>query len=185
MLADALQKRGAGGFACQAVAILILLAPGCRDREKITVGQTEEEALRLASVVHVADPRSASQLVSGFYDIEQNAWRWTAGQFTVLLRPPRNAVQKGAVLKLKFSVPEPVLAKLKTISLSASLGGLDLSPETYTQAGEFTYSRDVSGAVLAGDAVKVDFSLDKSLPPNAVDQRELGVIVSNVGLEPK
>ena len=129
--------------------------------------------------------RSASQLVSGFYDIEQNSWRWTARQFSVLLRPPRNAVQKGGVLKLKFSVPGPVLAKLKALSLSASLGGLDLSPETYTQAGEFTYSRDVSGAVLAGDAVKVDFSLDKALPPDAVDQRELGVIVSNVGLEPK
>jgi hypothetical protein len=163
----------------------LFVTNGCRDREKITVGQTDEEALRLASVVHVADPRSASQLVSGFHDIEQNSWRWTARQFSVLLRPPRNAVQKGALLKLSFSIPEPVLAKLKIISLSASLGNLELSPETYKQPGEFVYSREVPGAVLAADAVKVDFVLDKSLPPSSTDQRELGVVVSNVGLEPK
>ena len=139
----------------------------------------------LASVVHVADPRVSAQLVSGFYGIEGNAWRWTAGKFTVLLRPPRGAAQNGAMLQVKFSVPDPVIARLKTVSLSASVAGTKLPPETYTQAGEFTYSRELPAAALAGDAVKVDFALDKAIPPGAVDQRELGVVVTTVGLEPK
>ena len=35
--------------------------------------------------------------------------------------------------------------------------------------------------LLAGESVKVDFALDKALPPGASDQRELGLVVSAVG----
>jgi len=167
-----------------ALTAVIALA-GCRAKQKVRVQATEEEAPSLASVVHVADPRASAQLVSGFYGVEGNAWRWTAGKFSVLLRPPRGAAQNGAVLQLKFSVPDPVIARLKTISLSASVGSTKLSPETYTQTGEFTYARDLPPAALASDAVKVDFMLDKSIPPGDVDQRELGIVVTSVGLEPK
>jgi hypothetical protein len=169
-----------------ALAALLCLAPaGCRSRRKVNVQQTEEEAPSLASMVHVADPKVSAQLVNGFYGVEQNAWRWTAGKFSVLLRPPRGAAQKGATLQLKFAVPDPIIAKLKAISLAASIGGKPLSPETYTQPGEFTYSRDVAADLLTGEAVKVDFALDKTLPPANGDQRELGVVVSVVGFEAK
>ena len=163
---------------------LIALA-GCRTKQKVRVQATEEEAPSLASTVHVADPRSSAQLVSGFYPVEQNAWRWTAGKFSVLLRPPRGSAQNGATLQVKLSVPDPVIAKLKTVSLGASVGATKLPPETYTQAGEFTYSRDVPPGALSADAVKIDFALDKSIPPGDVDQRELGIVVTSVGLEPK
>ncbi len=166
------------------LAALLALA-GCRSKQKVRVQATDEEAPALASVVHVDDPRSATQLVNGFYPVEQNSWRWTAGRFSAVLRPPRGSAQNGATLQLKFSVPEPVLAKLKTISLGATIGGLKLGSETYTQAGEFTYTRDVPASVLGAEAVKVDFALDKFLPPGEVEQRELGVVVSVVGLEPK
>lgn len=167
------------------VAATLVLAAGCKRSERARVQHTEEEAPRLATAVHVADPRSAAQLVSGFHDVEQNAWRWTAGKFTVMLRTPRGAAEKGAVLRLKFSVPEPVLAKLKTISLGASIDGTTLTPETFTQPGEFTYEREVPAALMARETAKIDFFLDKALPPGTVDQRELGVIVSSVGLESK
>jgi hypothetical protein len=166
-------------------ATLLLAGAGCKRRERVRVQHTEEEAPQLATTIHVADPRSAAQLVSGFHDVEQNAWRWTAGKFAVMLRIPRGAAEKGAVLRLKFSVPEPVLAKLKTVSLGASIDGTTLTPETFTQPGEFTYEREVPAALMARDSAKIDFFLDKSLPPGSVDLRELGVIVSSVGLESK
>ena len=50
---------------------------------------------------------------------------------------------------LKFSIPELILTKLKTITLDGNIGGTALSPETYTQPGEFTYQRDVPANVLA------------------------------------
>ena len=124
-------------------------------------------------------------MLSGFYGVEQNAWRWTAGKFSVVLRAPRTAAAKGATLQFKFTVPEVAIAKLKALSLSASVNGTALTPESYTQPGEFIYTRDVPANLLAGESAKVDFSLDKTMPPTASDKRELGVVVTTVGLDPK
>ena len=167
-----------------ACAMLIALA-GCRSKQKVRVQATEEEAPSLASTVHTADPRVAAQLISGFYGIEDNAWRWTAGKFSVLLRPPRTAAQKGAILQLKLALPDPIIGPLKSVTLSATVNGTALPPETYTKSGEFTYARDVPPNLMSGEAVKVEFALDKALPPSAADQRELGLVVSVVGFEPK
>jgi hypothetical protein len=171
------------------VAVLTLtlaLAPlACKGHKRATVQMIEEGPPQLATVVHMADPRAAAQLLSGFYGVEHNAWRWTAGKFSVALRPPRTAAQKGATLELKFTVPDAVIAKLKAVSLSASVNGAPLGAESYAQAGQFTYSRDVPASALTGDSVKVDFVLDKFLPPSPADQRELGVVATSVGFEPK
>ncbi|HWB97471.1 MAG TPA: hypothetical protein VG672_12230, partial [Bryobacteraceae bacterium] len=59
------------------------------------------------------------------------------------------------------------------------------APQSYNQSGEFTYSREVAPNLLGGESVKVDFSLDKALPPAGTDQRELGLVVSTVGLASK
>ncbi|MBI3473849.1 MAG: hypothetical protein HY013_21035, partial [Candidatus Solibacter usitatus] len=152
---------------------------------KIRVQATDEESASLASIVHTADPKTAPQLLKGFHAVEQNAWRWTMAKFAVALRPPKDAARKGAVLTLKFAVPDPVISRLKTVSLSAAVGGTPLSPETYTQAGEFTYTREVDARLLTGEAVNVEFTVDKAIPPGEVDQRELAVIVTSVGFEAK
>jgi len=159
---------------------------GCRAPESIPVETIEEAPVApLAPMVHAADPKAAFQLVKGFYEIEQNAWRWTAREFAVTLRPPARADDKGAVLRLKLTVPEPVIAKLRSVRLSARVGDSVLEPETYSKPGEYIYARDVPASALAGDAVTVEFALDKALPPGEVDQRELGVVVTSVGLELK
>ena len=169
-------------------AILVLslaIAPmGCKRHRRVMV-RTVEEAPSLASVVATADPNVAKQLVSGFYGIEQKSWRWTAGRFSVMLRPPRTAAANGAVLQLKFTLPDVALSRMKGVSLSAYVNGTALAPESYTQAGQFIYSRDVPANLLAGDMARVDFSLDKTIAPSAADRRELGVIVSLVGFQPK
>jgi len=180
-------RRRPANRAAIAAAILVLslaLAPaGCR-RHRRTV-QTTEESPMLASVVATADPHVATQFLSGFYGVEQNAWRWTAGKFSVVLRPPRTAATNGAVLQLKFTIPEVAMSKLKAMSLSAYVNGTALAPESYTQAGDFVYSRDVPANLLEGDVARIDFSLDKTMPPTPADQRELGVVVSLVGFQPK
>jgi hypothetical protein len=174
------------GAAAAAILVLSLaIAPaGCRRHRRVTV-QTVEEAPALASVVATADPHVIKQLIGGFYGVEQNSWRWTAGRFSVLLRPPRTAAANGAVLQLKFAIPEVALSRLKGVSLSAYVNGTALAPESYRQAGQFIYSRDVPGKLLAGDVARVDFSLDKTIAASAADHRELGVVVSLVGFQPK
>ena len=165
---------------CSVLLVTLAFAPlGCKRRN---AGQA---APGMASTIHMGDPQTATQLVSGFYGIEQNAWRWTGRRFSLVLRPPFGAAQKGGTLQLRLTVPPVAIEKLKTISLSATIGGSALPPETYTQAGDYTYTRDVAPALLAGDFVRVDFQLDKSMPPSGADLRDLGVVVLTAGLEPK
>ncbi|MGD0365389.1 MAG: hypothetical protein ABSC93_31285 [Bryobacteraceae bacterium] len=166
------------------VLSLALVPAGCK-RHKPVTARTVEEAPPLASTIATADSRTAAQLVSGFYGIEQNSWRWTAGRFSVLLHPPQNAGTKGAMLQLKFAIPDVSLAKLKTITLTAYVNGTPLPPETYTQAGQFLFSREVPANLLVDDTARIDFSVDKTMPPTPADRRELGVVVSMVGLQPK
>jgi hypothetical protein len=172
-----------------ALAMALLLAPllalgGCRSR-KPKVAATDEETPRMASTLNMGDPKSEPQLVTGFHGIEAGAWRWTTRQFTVALRPPFGASQKGARLNLRLTVPPVVIEKLKNVSLSANAGGSALPPETYTTAGEYTYTRDLPASVLTTDSVRVDFQLDKAMAPSGADIRELGIIVLSVGLESK
>ena len=138
-----------------------------------------------ASTIRMADVSSSSQLIRGFHDLENKAWRWTAGKFTVALRTPPGANQKGAWLVLKFAIPAPSLDRLKTITLSAKFDGAGIASETFTTPGEHRYQGEVPASMLAKDVVEADFSLDKVLPPGDKDGRELGVIVTSVGLEPK
>jgi len=163
---------------------LAALTSGCRNKDKIRV-QTEEEAPRLATMLTMADPRAPTQLLLGFYTLESGGWRWTAGKFSAVLRPPRDAAQVGAVLKLKFTVPPPVIDRVKSTTLTATLGGKALAPETYTKAGDYEYVREVPAAALTSDSVKVDFALSKYLEAGTVEGRELGIVATAVGFEHK
>lgn len=163
---------------------LLAASSGCK-RKKVQVQATEEEAPRMASMVHMGDPKAQAQLVSGFYDIEQNAWRWAQKKFSVALRPPLGAAQKGATLTLKYTVPDVILSKLQSITITPTVNGTALAPETISKAGDYTLTRDVASTLLTGDSARVDFALDKALAPSESDQRELGIVVLSIGLEPK
>ncbi len=161
--------------------------PGCKSRYSAATDAnlTEEEASRPATTVRVTDPETSFQLAGGFYPVEQNAWRWTAQRFSFLLRPPRDAARKGATLRLNLFVPDPVIAKLGSTSLEASIAGKRLGEETYGKVGNYIYSRDVSSNLLPGELVRVDFALRKAIIAEPPDRRELGVIVVSAGLEGK
>jgi hypothetical protein len=163
------------------IAALLLAAPACK-RAHVKHVDTIEEAPRLASLVHMGDRTMAYQLVSGFHDVEANAWRWTMQRFSVNLRPPARAAQQGAALEFHLTVPPPTIEKLGSITLAASIGGAALAPETYSKAGEYTYRRDIPASVLGGDSARIDFQLDKAIPPGEADKRELGVVASSVAL---
>jgi hypothetical protein len=173
------ERRLALRWCCSLLLVTLAFAPlGCK-------GWKAGREARMASTIHMGDPRTGTQLIAGFYGIEQNAWRWTWRSFSLVLAPPSGAAQKGATLQLRLTVPPVIVEKLKDISLSAAIGDTALAPETYTRPGTYTYTRDVAPALLAGQAVHVDFQLDKSMPPSGADRRELGVVVLSAGLESK
>ncbi len=152
-------------------------------RKKKQVDFLDEGGGQLVSTVQTRNPGTAIQLVKGFHDIENAAWRWTMGKFTVILRPPEQAAQKGATLKFNFVLPEPILAKLKAVTISATVNGKPLEPATFNQAGPQEYKKSVPASSLIGEVITVDFTLDKFVPAGAMDLRELGVIAESIGLE--
>jgi hypothetical protein len=169
------------------ILTLTLMTAGCtQDKKDINEQRMDgEDASRLASTVIMSDPLLAPQLLSGFYGIEGNAWRWTAKKFSVNLRTPPQALQNGATLKLALTVPNGVIEKLQSVTLSAMADGRALAPETYTKPDRYTYQRDVPAEALRQESLRVDFSLDKAIPPTGADLRELGVLASRVSLETK
>ncbi len=163
-------------FAWQVVLLSAVLAPspGCHRRFREPV-----------SVINVTETSTANQLAVGFYAVEANSWRWTARRFEVLLKPPPKAESTGASLQLKLFISEAQMKALGPMTLSADAGGYMLAPETFSQAGAYTYSRDMSPASMATDIVPVKFSFDKALCPSASEARELAAVVTSVGFVSK
>src|ERR1039457_4839403 len=76
------ERRLALRWSCSVLLLTLAFAPlGCKRQ------QTGQGASAMASTIHMGDPQTAPQLVSGFYGIEQNAWRWTGRRFSLVLRP--------------------------------------------------------------------------------------------------
>ncbi len=172
------------------LAVLLTLSltslSGCRSRiQKARTDLVTEEPAGLVSMIHTADPRAAVQLLRGFHEVEENAWRWASGDFAVTLRVPKGAAQKGANLILKCAVAEPSIQKFGSVTISAKLDAMDLSPEKFTVAGPATYTREIPASALTGESVTAAFKVDKFIPASDSDQRDLGVIVQLIGLEVK
>ncbi|MCX6629101.1 MAG: hypothetical protein NTW28_15900 [Candidatus Solibacter sp.] len=99
------ERRAAVRLCCSLMLMALLLAPtGCK-KKKVRVGATDEETPKMQSVLQMGDPKVEPQLVKGFHGVEAGAWRWTEKQFTVALRPPFGAGQKGAKLTVRLTVP--------------------------------------------------------------------------------
>lgn len=163
----------------------VLIAPGCKRREPVQLQETDESPIVLSSTVHMADPTTAVQLLKGFHAVEQNAWRWTMGRFSVTFKAPAAANQKGATLVGKFTVPEAVIKNVKSTVLTASVSGKEIGSQSYDAPGAYTFTADVPSALFTSDAITVDFALSNFLPPGTGDGRELGIVASTIALESK
>jgi hypothetical protein len=80
---------------------------------------------------------------------------------------------------MKLYVAEESIRRLGKITLYATANGAPLSPAVYDTPGMETYVRE-----LHSDTGTLDlhFRLDKSLPSEATDDRERGIIVASIHL---
>lgn len=164
------------------VAALAACLVGCKRREGAA---TIEGQAPLQSAIRASNLRTEGQFSRGFHQLESGAWRWTMRTFSVTLKPPSGAAAKGATLKLEMTLPEALMTKTGAITLSAQAGDQKLADKTFDKQGAASYEADVPAAVLVGDSLRIDFTLDKFLAAGAADQRELGVIVSAASLTAK
>lgn len=164
------------------LAAAFLLGPTACKRQQKSQAQASVSVHEVlpVSTIAVGDPQY-SQLLRGFYGIEQS-WRWTQKSFAVRLVPPNGSAQKGAQLQLRFGIPDPIIQNLNSITLSAAVDGFQLAPQRFEKSGQYTYTRDVTADHLQVPSVTVNFMLDRVLPPGPTDKRELGIVVTEVGL---
>lgn len=108
-----------------------------------------------------------SQLVDGWHALENEAWRWTARRFSVLVAPG------GQRLSLKITAAGNLGLPLE---LTARVGGETIATHTISRAGE----GECAQMVPAGEEVLVEFELDRALMGDETDGRERGVIVRAV-----
>ena len=163
---------------------LCALALACKTNDLIRLEPTIEEERPLSSSLNFRRQPGSDQLVRGFFDLQDGYWRWTAPQFEVILAAPKSAPERGATLILEFSLPDPSIAALKNVTLSAKVNRTPLAPQTYSTSGEQEYRRDVLASAFVAHDVIVDFSVDKFLTPRN-DGRNLALVATGIRLEPK
>jgi hypothetical protein len=161
---------------------LLLAVPACKRKRHVNPAATIEEEAELESVISVAEPAVASQILHGFHAVEGNAWRWSMRTFAVTLRPPDGSGATGAQLEMEYALPEAVAPRMDGVAISASIDGKPLPPVRSRGQGSLKYTQAVPAALLNGkDGVIVEFTLDKVLEPGTIDSRELGLVVSRIG----
>lgn len=174
------------GLKSAALVSLAIAALAChRDNSDLKVETVEGSKPAFATTVVMANKATTGQLVQGFHVLEGNSWRWTAGHFSATLGVPPIARREGANLVVHFSLPEVVMSRVHATKLSATVNGVPIDPEEYTKSGEYTYSKQVPASALTRDVAGVNFSLSQYLPSGTLEGRELGIVVSSIGLETK
>lgn len=132
-----------------------------------------------SSYVLLADLRALDQLGDGWYEIENGAWRWMGREATLYLKKPAG---ENTVFETKLYVPETVIQRVGPPSLRILLNGELLATHKFTQAGSYVVEQIVPPEKLRAEVFRVDLELDRAMPPSSGDQRELGVVVTAVGL---
>jgi hypothetical protein len=95
---------------------------------------------------------------------------------------PVGARQKSAVLRTDLVLPEVIFRSTGPVALEVSASGQQLGAQTMSAAGNHTLQWSIPAEVLITETITLDFRLDKSVPPGAVDPRELGLIFLRAGL---
>ncbi len=116
-------------------------------------------------------PEAASQIVSGVYQLEENAWRWMSGRAVLLLKPP----SEPAVLEASLYIPDA--APAREVTLSAS--GRVVARMSLPGPGSYTV-RSPEPVPASGKKVTVEVSVDRTFSPPG-DDRDLGAVLVRVG----
>jgi hypothetical protein len=115
-------------------------------------------------------PEAGGQIVSGLYDLENGAWRWTSGSAVVLLKSPAHPLP----IEAAFTIPDAAPAR----HVELLLDGRVVASETYSGPGAYTLKSPPQ--TPAGPTASVTLTIDRTFSVPG-DHRELGVVVSGIG----
>ncbi len=118
------------------------------------------------------------ELLEGWHWMEVDGWRWTKQRFS--LRASFVPSHKRRRIILRLFVPPNLIKRLGPMTLCAAANGVELPPATFSSSGNYEFGRSFRAE---GDQAEFTFTLDKAVPPEECDGRELGIIVASIELE--
>jgi hypothetical protein len=139
----------------------ISLAP--IDRVKAETFIEREPSL---SYLLMSAPEAESQIVSGVYGLESNAWRWMSGKAVLLLKAPAEP----APIEVKLVIPDSSPARTVSVTVDSHI----IAAKTFSQPGTYSLT---TGPVRAG---AITISADKTFSVPG-DSRDLSVILTAAG----
>jgi hypothetical protein len=122
-------------------------------------------------------------LGKGWHEPEQAGWRWTQQHFAIRFEGPLSEVSPE--VSLTVFVPEALIETFGALTLFACANGIDLPPESFSISGRHSYQRLLTDLPLFEGDIRIDFSLNHALPPDAGDPRERGIVVIDLQLVPR
>jgi len=134
------------------------------------------------SFLKMGDLRSRPQLRSGWYGIEDGAWRWMAKEAEAVLRVPAGAAP---AFEMQLYFPLDFMQRAGgPVTVSVLLDGKPFAQETYSEPGGYSLSRLVPRDFLVLQSVWVTIRLNRAIPTSDSDRRELGAVVQGLGFVP-
>lgn len=120
------------------------------------------------------------RFLTGWHDAEERGARWTEKRFSVGFRlPPTDLLPR---IRLHFFLPGSSIERLGSVTIEARVKNTVLAKETFSAAGQHVYARDLPPGLFDGGMAQFDFELDRTIPPGEADRRELGIVVTAIGL---
>jgi cephalosporin hydroxylase len=149
---------------------LALLLCGCKHRKLPTISQVE-----------MKDGPTQTRLLRGFYPAGNGSlWRWTSRTFAVSLDPP--STPRPIYLELDHSVPPELLNEVGSVTLIATVNGVEAGRQAYYKTGHYTFATYVPVRALQHKPAEVEFELDRAAS-HPKDGRLIGLNVVSAGFK--
>ena len=134
----------------------------------------DERAFVLLESERVPKPAAKLELLAGWHELEQNAWRWTEDRFSA--RVPAS-VENAQTLVLEVYLPESGFKGQSRYVLHVSVNGRSIGNEAFSSPGLKTVRFRLDKLADTKETALVECRLDPAQPAAPGDPRKLGVVV--------
>ncbi len=118
------------------------------------------------------------ELLEGWHAAEGTGWRWTAREFSFRIRTTGTA--RARTVALNLFLPDELLVAHGAVALLGTMNGGDLEPAEFRHAGAHVLVRPLP---RGGDDILARFRVSATLPADAHDSRERGVVVTSISVD--
>jgi hypothetical protein len=141
--------------------------------------QGAPDSQAMAPFVKTGDLRNKPQLISGWYSVEDGAWRWMMKRSEVVLRTLEDPRLTFA-MQLYFP-PGYMQHAGGPVTVSVRMNGKPLTTQSYAAPGSYRLEAMVPPGLASFPTSTVNIRLNRTLPPSGGEQRDLGAIVTELG----